>query len=385
MIAGPTPLEKRLLRLIEAGGPINIAAFMALALGDPEHGYYMRREALGAKGDFTTAPEVSQLFGEMIAVHLALVIERLPPDGPLNLVEFGPGRGTLMADMLRTLGKLRPAAVKRMRVVMVETSGRLRDLQRKAVSHLAEPEFHDSLQTLRLDGPVLAVGNEFLDALPFRQFVKQGSAWRERVVIAEDGALAFGLGDAVLGAADLPPVCSGAPEGAVFEIAPAREAFIATLAARLARNGGTALFIDYGHARPGIGDTLQAVRDHAPAPVLAAVGLADITSHVDFAPLLAIATREGCATGILSQGEFLLGAGILQRAGRLGAGLDDSARENLRQAVERLAGSDTAHGQMGSLFKVAAFAAGAAASGGLSAPFAGHGLPVNAGNAIDWA
>jgi NADH dehydrogenase [ubiquinone] 1 alpha subcomplex assembly factor 7 len=368
-----TPLEARIARLIERGGPLTIAAFMALALGDPEDGYYIRRNAIGADGDFITAPEISQLFGEMIGVHLALLIDRMPPHGPFALVELGPGRGTLMADMLRTLAKLRPGAMGRVSVELVETSPRLRALQTEAVKPWASPRFHEAIATLPDDRPLLVVANEFFDALPIRQFVKAGRVWRERMIGLDHGRPAFTLGVSTLTKAALPSSAATVPDGSIFEVAPAREAVVADLAARFASQSGAGLIIDYGHGQSGFGDTLQAMRGHAPSPVLEQVGMADITSHVDFQPLMAAAGRNGCQTGFVTQGEFLLRLGLLERAGRLGAGKSAAEQEVIRQAVERLAGpgtdDDQRRHQMGGLFKVMAMAGGMLALPGLPAPF----------------
>jgi SAM-dependent MidA family methyltransferase len=355
-----TPLGLRLRRMIEAGGPMPVSAWMALCLGDPEHGYYMARDPFGPDGDFTTAPEISQLFGEMIGVHFALAAKVSALEGAVTLAECGPGRGTLMRDMLRTLKRVAPQL--RPRVMLVETSARLRDIQRGALAGMAEPEFLDTPDALPVTRPLLLVANEFLDALPFRQFIKRGGVWRERMVDVAGDAFAFVPGTASISPADLPPGATLQPDGAIFELAPAREAAVATLAEHVRQAGGAALLIDYGHVESGFGDTFQAMRDHAFADVLAEPGLADLTSHVDFAPLLAAARRAGCVAATMEQGDFLIGLGLLERAGALGAAHDEATRERIRQAVARLAGPEA----MGRLFKVLALAAAAP----LAPPFA---------------
>jgi SAM-dependent MidA family methyltransferase len=341
------PLESKIHRMIEAYGPISVALYMALCLGDPDHGYYMRQEAFGRHGDFITAPEVSQLFGEMIGVFLALCLDQLDAGKPVTLVELGPGRGVLMADVLRTLKQLRPDHFATLNVAMVETSPRLRELQTKAVSPYKVPVFHDSTANLLTDTPLLIIGNEFLDALPMRQFVKSGAQWRERMVMVENAKLVFTVGAATLAPDELPNGAVTAEQGSVFEIAPVRVGIVEELVQRLKAQGGTALLIDYGHIKSGFGDTLQAMRAHGFAPVLETPGEIDLTSHVDFEALQKAALAAGCDVGLKTQGEFLVELGLLARAGALGADKSSDIQTGIEAAVNRLAGPD----QMGRLFK----------------------------------
>jgi NADH dehydrogenase [ubiquinone] 1 alpha subcomplex assembly factor 7 len=341
-------LEAKIHQMIEADGPISVALYMALCLGDSEHGYYMRHEAFGAKGDFITAPEISQLFGEIIGVFLALSLDQIEAGKPVTLVELGPGRGVLMADVLRTLKQLRPAHFAILNVALVETSPRLRGLQAAAVANYKAPVFHDDIFTLPAGTQLHIVGNEFLDALPMRQFVKIETKWRERMVTMQDGRLAFCLGAATLAPDELPVGAAEAEDGAIFEIAPARTAIVEHLAQRLQNQGGTALLIDYGHMKSGFGDTFQAMRAHGFEPVLEAPGKVDLTSHVDFEALQKTALAAGCEVGLKTQGEFLVELGLLARAGALGAGKSFDIQTGIEAAVDRLAGPD----QMGSLFKV---------------------------------
>jgi len=338
-----TPLADKLKRLIAADGPIGIDAYMAACLGDPEHGYYASRDPLGAAGDFTTAPEVSQMFGEIVGAWLVNIGAELPQYRQYCLVELGPGRGTLMADILRVV-RHQPRLAEGLSVHMVETSPVLRDRQRETLAGSGFPvTWHASLPQVP-ERPLFLVANEFFDALPVRQFVRAGGRWRERVVgLDAEGNLAFGLGPASLPGPE-------APEGAVLELRPAADALISQIAERVTRQGGVALIVDYGHAG-GLGDTLQAIRGHAFADPLAAPGEADLTAHVDFAALARRASAEGAsAHGPMPQGEFLLALGLLERAGRLGAGKVQATQEAIGAAVERLAGPD----QMGRLFKVLA-------------------------------
>ncbi|SEP79515.1 SAM-dependent methyltransferase, MidA family [Faunimonas pinastri] len=344
-----TELAEKIRRLIRQQGPLGIAEYMALCLGDPEHGYYITRDPLGAAGDFTTAPEISQMFGEILGAWLAYAWQRGGAPRPVRLVELGPGRGTLTADILRVFRRV-PGLSDAVSVHMVETSPVLRARQKEALARFdVAVAWHDGLADIPDDRPLLLVANEFFDALPIRQYVRQGDIWQERAVgLGPDGALAFGLGS---GRLDNGPA---APDGTILELCPAGDAVMAEIAGRIRRHGGGALVVDYGHERSAPGETLQAMRGHAFADPLAEPGEADLTAHVDFGALRRRAEAEGAQThGPLTQGRFLLDLGLLQRAGQLGAGKDAAAQEAIRAAVERLAGPD----QMGNLFKVLALTA----------------------------
>lgn len=333
-------LKRRITELITEAGPIPVSQYMALCLLDPADGYYTTREPFGARGDFTTAPEVSQMFGELVAVWLASAWQAAGKPQDATLAEIGPGRGTLMRDMLRTLSRIAPDLTRR--VAMIETSPRLVDVQKRTLGETTAA-WHRDVAELP-DAPLFIVGNELFDAIPIRQFVKTPQGWRERCVgLDADGELAFVAGPGTTDAA-LPD----APTGAVFEIAPARIALMQQIAERIARHGGAGLFVDYGHLATGIGDTLQAMRAHGYVDALAAPGEADLTSHVDFAELGAAAGADGLETRAMTQARFLLGMGLLERAGQLGAAGDAGVRERLQGEVERLAAPD----QMGELFKM---------------------------------
>lgn len=355
-----TALLQRLKDLVAATGPMSVADYMAMCLFDPADGYYMSREPFGAGGDFTTAPEISQMFGELVGVWLKLGWDRIGSPLPFTLAEIGPGRGTLMADIMRTLRKLDPAMAASANVALIEISPRLRDVQRETLSRVGvTPQFHDSVESLPAQ-PALIVGNEIFDAIPFRQFVRTEAGWRERVVgLDASGALCFFAGNASLDPSLLPPDAGNAPLGAIVEVAPARTALMDTIAERLATHGGCGLFIDYGYLAPATGDSFQALRHHLSEDVLAHPGQADLTSHVDFAALAAVAKRAGLHTDLTTQGDFLLGLGLLERAGRLGAQASQEGRAAISHAVERLAGPD----QMGALFKVLAITADAGRGG----------------------
>ncbi|MEQ8964249.1 MAG: SAM-dependent methyltransferase [Azospirillaceae bacterium] len=351
-----TPLGAILARRIALEGPVSVAEYMAMALGHPEHGYYATRDPLGAAGDFTTAPEVSQVFGELLGLWLVDRWNAAGRPGAVDLVELGPGRGTLMADALRA-ARLVPAFGAAARVGLVETSPVLRRAQAAALAGLAEPRWLDTLGDLAEADPprpLFLVANEFFDALPVRQFVATGQGWRERMVALDpDGErLVFGLGPANPGGIALidPAVRATAAEGAVVETRPAALAVMAEIARRVSVGGGAALIVDYGHATHAAGDTLQAVRRHAYADPLDAPGEADLTAHVDFAALAAAAREAGAVVaGPVEQGTFLRDLGIEARAAALTRARPDRA-ETIAASVARLTGPEA----MGRLFKAMA-------------------------------
>jgi SAM-dependent MidA family methyltransferase len=344
-------LKRRILDRIGALGPIPVQEYMALCLSDPQDGYYMTREPFGRGGDFTTAPEVSQMFGELIGAWIAATWQALRrPEGTM-VVEIGPGRGTLMKDIARTLRRIAPALHGSSPYRLVETSDRLAALQASTLKDAGgEFVWHSHVDDLP-PRPMIIVGNEIFDAIPVRQYVKTGSGWRERLVdLGDGGALRFIAGPGSLDPSLLPTDAGDAPQGAIFEVSPARSAMMQVVAERIARHGGAGLFIDYGHLTPGIGDTLQALRKHAYDDPLSHPGEADLTTHVDFSALADSARVAGLEAHITTQGDFLLRLGLLERAGALGAEAGPEVRERLTGEAERLAAPD----QMGELFKVLA-------------------------------
>ena len=344
-----TALAAEIRERIRQEGPLSVAAYMELCLNHPVHGYYRRGRPIGAAGDFITAPEVSQMFGELIGLWCAALWQSADRPRPVRLVELGPGRGTLLADALRAAGTV-PAFRDALDLHLIESSETLR-AEQAALLGDARPTWHERFETVP-PGPALVIANEFFDALPIRQFERVGASWRERVVtVAPDsGALGFAVNCAPCpDAARL----GAAPAGAVIERAPARVALAATLGARIAADGGAALIIDYGHERPGIGDTLQAVKRHRRHDVLADPGGADLTAHVDFSALAAAARRAGAhAFGPVPQGAFLQALGIDARADRLRQGASAEQAAAIDAAHRRLVGAD----QMGTLFKALAIA-----------------------------
>jgi len=350
-----TALKRKIVDLIEALGPISVAEYFGLCLFDQQHGYYTTRDPFGRDGDFTTAPEVSQMFGELIGAWLVAVWRDCGrPESPV-FAEIGPGRGTLAKDIARTIDKLEPGLRASASFNLIEISPRLRLVQATTLQGTAGTvDWCNSVDELPSARPLFIVGNELFDAIPLRQYVKTDTGWRERVVdIGNDETLVWTAGAGSLDPGLLPPDAENARPGAIFEVAPAREALVQTIAERIARDGGAGLFIDYGHLRSGTGDTLQAMLKHGYDDPLAHPGQADLTSHVDFAPLAAIAIRTGLTTRLATQGEFLLALGLVERAGSLGANADEPTRNRLSSEVQRLAGPEA----MGDLFKVLAFSA----------------------------
>lgn len=311
-----TPLERALRERIQAEGPISVEAFMDACNAY----YYATRDPLGTAGDFTTAPEISQMFGELIGAVLADCWKRAGAPADAIYAELGPGRGTLASDALRLLRSAGFAG----EVHFVETSPFLREGQRKAVPHA---HWHDTVEDLPAR-PLLLVANEFLDALPIRQF----AGGKERRILIAAGGLAFDR------------------DGEVVEDSPARDEAVAAIATCIAAKGGAAIFIDYGHERSAPGDTLQAVREHRFAPVLDSPGEQDLTAHVDFEAVSRSARDAGAAgSSVITQGEWLVRLGIEARAQALSRANPERAHD-IEAAVHRL----TSGAEMGTLFKVIA-------------------------------
>ena len=341
-----TALKRLLLRQIAAQGPLNVAQYMTLCLLHPEHGYYTTRDPLGAKGDFTTAPEISQIFGEMLGLWMAQVWLDQGAPAPFTLAELGPGRGTLMADILRATARV-PGFHASARLHLVEAS---RVLQAAQADRLAAhaPQFHSSAENLP-DQPLFLVANEFFDALPIRQFQRKGGGWAERMISAQDDSLIFGLAPPTPLAELSHRLADTGEDQLVETCAPARPVMEA-IATRINAHGGAALIVDYGAWRSR-GDTFQALRAHEYDDPLAHPGEADLTAHVDF-EALAQAASPLRAAPLTQQGVFLERLGITQRAQTLAQGLSGPALETHIAAHRRL----THPQEMGQLFKVLALA-----------------------------
>lgn len=353
-----TPLARLLRREIAAGGPMPVTGFMAAALGHPQLGYYAGAAAasegpLGRDGDFITAPEISQVFGELLAVWCLAVWRAMGAPRPLSLVELGPGRGTLVADLWRTAAALDGDFAGALRLHLVETSVALRARQQATLGGLSPLPplcWHERIGDVP-PGPALIIGNEFLDALPVDQYVCAAGVWRERCVGLDGDGFVFALGAAV--DTHVRPDLAGLPEaedGTLIERCPAAEQMVAALAGRLAKDGGAALFIDYGPTRSAPGETLQAVRSHRPERPLADPGAVDLSHHVDFERLAQAAVAAGAQVwGPVPQGLFLGRLGIAERAAALAAASPERA-DALAGAIRRLVHP----GRMGLLFKALA-------------------------------
>lgn len=345
------PLIARLKDRISTHGPISVAEFMKTALGDQEGGYYTTRDPFGVAGDFTTSPEISQIFGELIGLWCADTWHAMGSPKAFALIELGPGRGTLMSDALRALRHV-PACRAAASLHMVETSPVLREIQQETLRG-ENISWHRDLPDLG-QTPVIFLANEFLDALPVHQYVKHNGSWSERVV-AYDAAhdrFCFGLDRS----RRLPPGpftrhLVSAEDGSVFEFSPEVRSAVADMADRILGNGGAGLIIDYGYTRHATGQTLQAVRKHRPVDPLDTPGDCDLTAHVNFQLVAETAEAAGAkAWGPVDQGIFLQKIGIIERANTLLKRANVVQAHDIRTAVNRL----IAPAEMGALFKVMA-------------------------------
>lgn len=333
-----------------------VSEYMALCLFEPQHGYYTTRDPLGARGDFITAPEISQMFGELIGLWIAATWKAMGSPENVRVIELGPGRGTLMKDALRAVNVmpgLRDAIV----VDLVEINPVLRVQQERTLQGPSTPLFwHNSIDEVP-PGPGIIIANEFFDALPVCQAIKVKGAWHERCIdVDAEGRFVYAHAADPLPHFDklLPPSARNAPDDSIFEWRDERAAM--SLGRRIAKNGGAALVIDYGHAESDIGDTLQAVGHHAYADVLTTPGEVDLTAHVDFQALKrAVESMGAVGYGPIEQAELLRRLGIETRAARLKSRALPSAAEQIDAAVARLTGRGRT--EMGSLFKAVAFAA----------------------------
>lgn len=352
-------LAGRIAQHIRSHGPISVAAYMAMALHDRQAGYYAQRDPFGRAGDFITAPEISQIFGELIGVWCADLWQHMGAPGSVILAELGPGRGTLTADLLRATANV-PAFHRALRLYLIEASPLLRAEQQRRLAS-AEPLFADDVAQLP-PGPLLLIANEFLDALPIRQLVRGRSEWAERLVgLDENGKLCFAQGRENPALSLLvPPALREEPEGTVVEICPAAASLAASVAERLTHSAGGALFIDYGYFPSRPGPSLSALRQHRPVNPLDDPGEADLSAHVDFAALAEAARAGGAVVwGPVTQGRFLATLGAEARLRVLSERAGAEQRALLESGVRRLIDP----GEMGTLFKAMALT-----SPGLPAP-----------------
>lgn len=341
-------LKQELEHLIQTEGPLSVARYMSLCLSHPKYGFYMTHDPLGLDGDFITAPEISQIFGELIGLWLLNVWDQMGRPAPFHLIELGPGRGTLLKDVLRA-AQLMPDFVKSAHIHLVDTSPILKAKQQANLDMHSHIYWHENLNTVP-EGPSLVIANEFFDALPVHQFSRFHNAWHERLIgLDEERNLQFGLA-----AQPHPSLKIEAQEESVLESPDIMYDIVDQLVARFIQHPSAALIIDYGSLFSGFGDTLQAVKKHQYADPFEEPGNADLTVHVDFAKLAHYLQRSGLpVSGPVTQGDFLKSLGIETRLQKLQQYQTPDKASNLQAAVQRLIGSGAE--EMGQLFKVIAF------------------------------
>ena len=339
-------LLKMLRREIRTQGPISVARYMEMCLSHPQHGYYRKRDPFGKDGDFITAPEISQVFGELIGLWAGTVWRLIGRPQKLGLVEFGPGRGTLMSDALRAANAV-PDFSHSIELHLVETSEPLRQAQHNTLADFS-PVWHQNDTTLP-DGPIIVIANEFFDALPIRQFERKETGWYERLIgLDSEENLDFILSSALLNDFLIPKRYRNSIIGTIVEICPTASDILIRISAAIARYGGAALIIDYGYDGGKTGDTLQAVRGHRYCSPLESPGDIDLTAHVNFGQLIDVVDPTLIRVhGPEPQFAFLERLGILERAKTLIQNADLSEKKQLELAVGRLIN----HDEMGTIFK----------------------------------
>jgi NADH dehydrogenase [ubiquinone] 1 alpha subcomplex assembly factor 7 len=330
---------------ITADGPMSLSTYMSLCLSHPRHGYYVAGRPIGAAGDFITAPEISQMFGEIIGFFIVNLWQQMGQPTSFTLLELGPGRGTLMQDALRAASKA-DGFENALHLQLFESNALLKGEQEKRLGPYS-PYWSSDIDAVS-DDPIFVVANEFFDALPIKQFVKTDDGWHENLVGLKDGARTFGLSPEPIAESAAPEAVHGAFAGEVLELSAAAADVMQRLSRKVALQGGAILAIDYGYAKTQTGETFQAVKDHAFADPLEAPGEADLSAHVNFEVLAAAAKATGLAVAPLAdQGEWLLKLGLGERARKLAKSNPQEAG-NIARAIERL----TSPEQMGTLFKV---------------------------------
>lgn len=346
------PIEHVIRKKIKEEGVLDLAAFIDLALYHPQYGYYMTRDPFGVEGDFITAPEVSQMFGEVIGAWIADIWMQMGSPQKLVLVECGPGRGVFMADILRATANIK-GFHNALSVKMIECSPVLRDKQKQALSFFAEVEWFDALENAGIGGPVIILGNEFLDAFPVQHYKREGSKTQKCVITLEDN-------DFII---DWQEVAYDCTAGALYETSPVQESFIEQCCGIIKENSGACLFIDYGYVEAKSGDTLQVLKNHKKVGLFDHIGDSDITAHVNFGKVKEQVQKVGANWhGVRTQGDFLQGLGIALRAQVLkntalkSLPLDEAQvkQSGIDRDLKRLIGSK----EMGELFKVACFSSG---------------------------
>jgi len=322
---------------------------MEVALGDPEFGYYMTKEPFGVAGDFITAPEISQIFGELIGLWCAALWLQLNNPSSIHLVELGPGRGTLMSDALRAAKSVSGFA-QALQIHLVEMSPKLQEIQQKTLENCGHNiKWHRHIEDVP-QGATIFIANEFFDALPIRQFIQTEAGWCERLVsVNSDRQFEFTISPPPTEKPGISAQLVNAPPGSLVEVCQPARAITKTLGKRIQTNGGAALIIDYGYLKPALGKTLQAVSDHKFADVLQNPGEQDLTAHVNFSNLAEVARQQGAEVfGPISQAQFLYGMGLKSRLARLTNATTPAQTRDIETAATRLTAAD----QMGDLFKV---------------------------------
>ena len=349
-----TAMSEHLAGRISAEGPITVAEFMAEALYHPVHGYYMTRDPFGSAGDFTTSPEISQMFGELVGAWCSERWQAMGRPGSIHLLELGPGRGTMMCDVLRA-ASTQPEFVSAVSIHFVEISPVLRERQRATLANSVIPvdamHWHVGFDALP-SGPLLVIANEFLDALPIQQFERTAEGWCERQITKDGAGFRFLLSSPLPSSEAVVPrnIDESSEFGAIFETRPDAIRIARLIAEHISQNGGAAIFIDYGHEASSVGDTLQAVRGHAKCDPLSKPGSADLTAHVDFDAIGQATSDLVDVHGPVTQGDFLRRLGIDLRAEILAHNTTKRVTNDIAAAYHRLVDND----QMGSLFKVMA-------------------------------
>ena len=345
----PNNLEQILINKIDKAGGIDLGEFISTALIHPEHGYYSNRDPLGAAGDFTTAPEISQMFGEVVGAWVIDLWMRMGSPKALNLIECGAGRGTLLADIMRVSSCV-GGFVEAVQIHIIEASPLLRKKQRQALDGY-DVKWHENISDVSVDNSCIILGNEFLDALPIEQVKRGEDGWQQRIITIDSGAFKYGWRKADKALLEMLPTKTESNQ--IYEVSPARNGFIDDCAKLLNKNGGAALFIDYGYIRLHYCDTLQSMKSHEFVDVLQDIGACDITSHIDFDALSKHASNQGVSVEqIITQRKFLLSLGIGARHSALkNVAESEAVAIDLDQGLKRLIATD----QMGDLFKVMCF------------------------------
>lgn len=354
-----TPLASIIIETIRsrgADGHMDLGEYMALCLGHPEHGYYMTRDPFGKGGDFTTAPEISQMFGEMIGAWLADTWMNMGEPSNVILLECGAGRGTLMADAMRATKQV-AGFHEAVQLHLLEISPVLKLAQQDALKGY-DATWHSDIESVPTDSPLLILGNEFLDALPVRQLVFTDAGWQEKVIKIDinDTLRLYEIEADSKVKTLIPPMLIPSKIGGHLEVSLEQNDFISKISKIVLKQGGNAIFLDYGFIHNVAGDTLQAVKNHSYCDVLDSPGEVDLTAHVNFARLSQQLMEENLTVhGPVSQGEFLKRLGITVRAEDLRRVATDKQRVEIDVALKRLTGDKTKDGEMGTLFKVIAF------------------------------